>query len=111
MKPQAWIALLLGLLAAGWASAGEIAPPNRPGCPPDPCFWRRVRPAGGWCPYGGPLCWWNPHCFPCCGAPDDYCRKKLPDVCWPHYPPWYIFGPPQDCYPQGGCSRPGNQLR
>ena len=57
----------------------------------------RLSPAGGWHPYGGGLLhWWNPHCFPRCGAPDDYCRKKPPQVCWPPYPPDYSFGPPEN---------------
>ena len=55
----------------------------------------RLGPVGGWDPYGGGLLrWWNPCCFPRCGAPDDYCRKPLPKVCWPPYPPYYIWGAP-----------------
>ncbi len=95
MKRQAWIGVaLLALLAAGWAGGGE--PPcrePRPPCPP----WR-LAPAGGWFPYGGGLLhWWPPNCFPHGGAPDDYCRKSLPRVCWPPYPPYYLWGPPQNC--------------
>jgi hypothetical protein len=60
----------------------------------------RLSPAGGWHPYGGGLLhWWNPNCFPRCGAPDDYCRKPLPRVCWPPYSPYYTFGPPEMGYP------------
>ena len=42
-------------------------------------LFQRARPVGGWNPYGGGVFhWWNPHCFPCQSAPDDYCRKPLP---------------------------------
>ena len=59
-------------------------------------FLQRMHPVGGWHPYGGGLLhWWNPHCFPRQGAPDDYCRKPLPRVCWPPYPPYYVWGPPE----------------
>jgi hypothetical protein len=65
-------------------------------------IFRRVSPAGGWRPYGtGWLHWWPCCCFPLCGAPDDYCRKPLPKVCWPPYPPYYTWGPPVLCQPQG----------
>jgi hypothetical protein len=90
MNRHAWIAALLLALTAGvWGFAGE------PCCPSDQsCFLQRISPVGGWCPYvGGLLHWWNPHCFPRCGGPDDYCRKDLPAVCWPPYPPWYVWGP------------------
>ena len=65
-----------------------------PGEPRQQHFLQRLHPVGGWNPYGGGLLhWWNPHCFPCqCGGPDDYCRKPLPRVCWPPYPPYYICG-------------------
>jgi hypothetical protein len=60
----------------------------------------RLGPAGGWRPYGGGiLSWWNPHCFPHAGAPDDYCRKSLPNVCWHSYPPFYTYGPPDTGLP------------
>jgi hypothetical protein len=88
MRRQGWIgAIFLALIAGGWASGGE------PICEPGPsCFLERLAPVGGWCPYGGGLLhWWDPHCFPRCGGPDDYCRKKLPCVCWPPYPPYYIW--------------------
>jgi hypothetical protein len=91
MRRHAWMgAVLLALLAGRWAVAGDPAcdEPGRPG------FLQRVAPAGGWCPYGGFLCWWDRHCFPHCGGPDDYCRKRLPRVCWPPYPSYYIWGPP-----------------
>jgi hypothetical protein len=59
-------------------------------------FLQRISPTGGWNPYGGGLFhWWNPHCFPCQSAPDDYCRKPLPRLCWPYYPPDYVWGPPE----------------
>jgi hypothetical protein len=70
-----------------------------PSCCPPPSggFFKRLAPAGGWRPYGGPLLrWWPRCCFPGCGAPDDYCRKPLPKVCWPPYPPYYIWGPPMN---------------
>jgi hypothetical protein len=105
MRRQAGIgAVLLALAGAGWATGGE-APCGepRPGG-----FLQRLGPAGGWFPYGGGLLhWWPRHCFPCGGAPDDYCRKPLPQVCWPPYPPYYIWGPPETCCPQGNCRQPG----
>jgi hypothetical protein len=102
MRRHAWIGALVLALIGGRGLAGEHS------CcePPEDCFLKRVKPVGGWCPYGGLLHWWNPHCFPCCGAPDDYCRKPLPCVCWPPYPPYYIWGPPEICYPQGKCGQP-----
>jgi hypothetical protein len=64
--------------------------------PPRGHFLQRFHPVGGWHPYGGGLVhWWDPHCFPRQAAPDDYCRKPLPAVCWPAYPPYYIYGPPE----------------
>jgi hypothetical protein len=109
--------ILLALLAAERALGGEPpAPEPRPATPVVACcpgqaatgctatLLRQVGPTGGWCPYGGGLLrWWPPHCFPCVGAPDDYCRKPLPAVCWPPYPPYYIWGPPEMCPPQGKC--------
>jgi hypothetical protein len=87
-----WIgAFLIALTAAARGLGGE------PRCcePPQVGFLERVCPAGGWDPYGGGLLhWWPSHCFPRCGGADDYCRKKLPPVCWPSYPAWYIWGPP-----------------
>jgi hypothetical protein len=72
---------------------------------------QRFHPVGGWHPDGGGLLhWWPRHCFPCCGGPDDYCRKPLPRVCWPPYPPYYTWGPPAVCCPscKGGqvCNSP-----
>src|SRR5262249_61567862 len=99
MRRPAWMAaLLLTLIACGQGIAGEP-----PGCEPErSCFLQRVSPAGGWCPDGGGLLhWWCPHCFPRCGGPDDYCRKPMPRVCWPCYPPWFIWGPPEICCPPG----------
>ena len=84
MRRRVWIgAFVLALSGGAWGHAGE------PGCcePAAPCWLKRLRPVGGWAPYGGGLlCWWDPHCFPRCGAPDDYDRKKLPCVCWPPKP-------------------------
>jgi hypothetical protein len=103
--------VLLALGAAGGVWGGEPVG----GEPGRPCFLERFHPAGGWCPDGGGLLhWWNPHCFPCGGAPDDYCRKKQPNVCWPPYPPYYIYGTPPACAGsvvvlpgQGEGTRPG----
>jgi hypothetical protein len=102
MTRRTWVvAVVLVLLAGGWAVGAE------PTCDQTgpACSLRRIGPVGGWCPYGGGLLhWWDPHCFPRCGAPDDYCRKPLPRVCWPPYPPYYIWGPPEVCPPRGhGC--------
>ena len=61
---------------------------------------QRFHPVGGWHPdRGGLLHWWNPRCFPRCGGPDDYCRKPPPQVCWPPYPAYYIFGTPEIHHP------------
>jgi hypothetical protein len=105
MRRQAWVgAVLLALLAARGACSGEP-----PGCEPHSAGVGRFAPAGGWHPYGGCLLhWWPRHCFPCGGAPDDYCRKPLPRVCWPPYPPYYIWGPPEICSPPGRC-RPSSR--
>ncbi len=102
MRGPVWLGtVLLALLAAGQTIGGE------PSCcpPPGNSVLGRIRPVGGWFPYGGGLLrWWPRCCFPCCGGPDDYCRKPLPPVCRPPYPPFYTWGPPQGCCPQGGCA-------
>jgi hypothetical protein len=90
--------ILLTLISCGQCLGGEggesVLAPRRH-------LFQRARPVGGWNPYGGGvLHWWNPHCFPCQSTPDDYCRKPLPRVCWPAYPPYYIAGPPEI-----GCGR------
>ena len=109
MRRQAWIgAVLLTLFATGWASGDE------PPCCESrlACFLQRLGPAGGWFPYGGGLLhWWPQHCFPRSGAPDDYCRKPLPKVCWPPYPPYYTWGPPEVCCPQTNCRQVGTPLK
>jgi hypothetical protein len=109
MRHLGWVGTaLLALIAALSASAGE------PPCcePPRACFLRQLGPTGGWCPYGGGLIrWWPAHCFPRCGAPDDYCRKSLPCVCWPPYPPYYIWGPPEVCCPQSNCGQAGTHIK
>ena len=89
-------AFVLVLLAGGRGLGGE-----RGYCePPQQRFLERLHPVGGWDPYGGGLLhWWNPHCFPRCGAPDDYCRKPLPRVCWPAYPSFYTWGSTDVCFP------------
>ena len=49
-----------------------------------PHFFGRIGPRGGWNPDGrGMFHWWNPHCYPRCYGPDDYCRKPWPNVCRP----------------------------
>ncbi|MBV9124848.1 MAG: hypothetical protein JO112_15950 [Planctomycetes bacterium] len=96
MKGQVWVGIFLLLLAGGQGWAGE------PGCcePPQEGFWQRWHPVGGWNPYGGGLLhWWNPCCYPPSGAPDDYWRKKLPDLC----PPDLLGSSPQ----KNGFSPPG----
>ncbi len=113
MRCQAWIGtVLLALTVAAWASAEE--PPcceSRPAVLPALTRPGSPGPAGGWFPYGGGLLhWWPRHCFPRCGAPDDYCRKPLPHVCWPPYPPYYIWGPPEICCPGRGCGPAGSEL-
>jgi hypothetical protein len=96
---RTWIvACLIALSAAAWGVGGE------PSCQESTCFLQRLGPVGGWHPYGTTMLhWWPEHCFPCAGAPDDYCPKPLPRVCWPPYPPYYIWGPPEICYPQARC--------
>jgi hypothetical protein len=99
MRSHATIgALVLGLFAGGQALGGD-----RWCCEPtEPHFLKRLHPVGGWNPDGGGLLhWWNPRCFPRCGAPDDYCRKPPPQVCWPPYPPWYTGGAPEIGHPCG----------
>jgi hypothetical protein len=107
MGRQVWIGALLVALLAGDRSV-QAGPPC---CePPEQCFLKRLSPVGGWFPYsGGLLCWWNPHCFPCGGGPDDYCRKSLPAVCWPPYPPYFFWGPPQGCPPHANCQPAGKE--
>jgi hypothetical protein len=96
-------ALVLSLIASGQALGGEHGR-DEP-CPQH--FLQRVRPVGGWHPdSGGLLHWWNPHCFPRCGGPDDYCRKPPPRVCWP---PYYVWGPPEIHYPHGPGPRDSNR--
>jgi hypothetical protein len=105
MRVHVWIGIVVAALLA---SAGGLRA-GPPCCPPaQDCFLQHLGPAGGWHPYGGGLLhWWPRHCFPCGGAPDDYCRKPLPCVCWPPYPPYYVWGPPEICHPRQGC-RPAN---
>jgi hypothetical protein len=104
MRHFVWIYALVVALAAGRGVGAE------PPCcaPPEESLLKRLAPVGGWHPDGGGLLhWWPRHCFPRAGAPDDYCRKPLPRVCWPPYPPYYIWGPPEVSSPSGGC-RVGN---
>jgi hypothetical protein len=98
MKPRTSIgALLFTLTVASQGFGGES-----PCCQPvEQSILSQCRPVGGWHPYGGGLLgWWDPCCYPRCGAPNDYCRKPLPNVCWPPYPAYFIWGPPEICYPQ-----------
>jgi hypothetical protein len=47
-----------------------------------PHFLARLGPRGGWNPDGrGIYHWWNRHCYPRSCAPDDYCRKPMPELC------------------------------
>jgi hypothetical protein len=104
MRCFVWI----GTLAVALIAGGRGLSAEAPRCcePPQGCFLERIGPVGGWCPYGGGLLsWWNKHCFPCTGGPDDYCRKPLPVVCWPHYPSFYIWGPPEECPSRDNCGR------
>jgi hypothetical protein len=80
---------LIAIMPA-YSHDGEDAEPTHHG------VLERFHPAGGWHPYGGGLFhWWNPHCFPCQVAPDDYCRKPLPRMCWGAYPSYYGWGTPE----------------
>jgi hypothetical protein len=109
MRRQTWIGIaFFALLAGGRPCGGEPPCSEPPGREPRPaCSPWRIGPTGGWFPYGGGLLrWWPRDCFPRCGGPDDYCRKPLPHVCWPPYPPYYIWGPPQNGSSPGSC-RPG----
>src|SRR5690349_20865092 len=96
--------LLVALAAEGRGSGAEP-----PCCAPSPGRGlERWGPAGGWHPYGGGLLhWWPRNCFPRAGAPDDYCRKPLPRVCWPPYPPYYTWGASDNGSP-GGLERDGD---
>jgi len=108
MRHQVWIGTLVVALIGG---SGLLAEPPCPE-PSHDSFLQRLGPVGGWHPYGGGLLhWWNPRCIPCCGAPDDYCRKKLPCVCWPAHPAYFIWGPPEISHPQGSCGRASNEAR
>jgi hypothetical protein len=103
MKLQVWLGAILFVVIAGARGSG-----GEPACcpPPEPNFLKRFHPVGGWHPdSGGLLRWWPKHCFPCCGGPDDYCRKPLPCVCWPPYPPYYKWVSPEICPPRD-CCRP-----
>jgi hypothetical protein len=104
MRQPVWVATLAMTLVAVNRGRCEEPPCSEPS---RPCLLQQMAPVGGWHPYGGGLLhWWNPHCFPRGGAPDDYCRKPLPNVCWPPYPPYYTWGPPEICYPPARCNPP-----
>jgi len=107
MRSHMWIGTLLVTLIGG--GVGLRAEP--PCCePPQDCFLKRLCPVGGWNPYGGGLLHWWPG-FAHCGAPDDYCRKSLPRVCWPACSCYYIWVPAEICCPQCSDSRNGNQAQ
>jgi hypothetical protein len=99
-----WAFVLAVIIGAPGYGGDCCAPPQQP-------FLQRLAPVGGWNPYGGGLLhWWDPCCAPHCGAPDDYCRKPLPRVCWPPYPPYYTWGPadgrPSQSHGPNGCNNP-----
>jgi hypothetical protein len=98
-------ALCIGVVLAGLGLAGGAAAGGGECCPPpEPNWLHRLSPVGGWKPDGwGVLGWWNPYCFPCAGTRDDYCRKSLPCACWPPYPPFFTFGPPDAPQACPGC--------
>jgi hypothetical protein len=101
-------ALVLSLIASGRALGGD----RGSGEPHSQHLLQRMRPVGGWHPYGGGLLhWWDPHCFPRYGGPDDYCRKPPPRVCWPPYPPYHIGGPPEIQHPHGTGASDSNMSR
>jgi len=103
MRRCRWMGVLVVVLAACLPGRGG-EPPCCP--PPGEHFLERIHPVGGWCPdAGGLLDWWPCCCFPRTGAPDDYCRKPPPKVCWPAYPSFYIWRPPEICYPKCDCPR------
>jgi hypothetical protein len=104
MRLVPWIGAVVVLAAL--AQPGGAGEPPR--CESDVSDWlRRVHPVGGWCPYGtGPIGWWNPHCFPCCTGPNDYCRKTLPCVCWPGYPSYFQYGATSQGDCRAGCMPP-----
>jgi hypothetical protein len=86
---DAVVTCVVCVMLAAHTFAGECEAPSKP-------FLERVKPAGGFSPYpGGLLHWWPRDCFPCGGAPDDYCRKCLPKVCWPPYPYYFGWGAPE----------------
>jgi hypothetical protein len=104
MRRSVWIAVFtVAFLVPNRARSDEhcCCPPPQEG------FLKRFAPVGGWRPYGlGLFHWWPCRCFPCNNGRDDYCRKPLPHVCWPPYPPYYIYGPSANCFaPCCACER------
>lgn len=101
MRYHWWIGTLL--VACTAASQGLGTEP--PCCEsPRECLIKRLCPINGCNPYGGGLVhWWPRHCFPRYCTPNDYCRKPLPKVCWPGYPPFYTWEAPEICCPFSGC--------
>jgi hypothetical protein len=89
-----WAALLTATMCAA-AHAGDTVDEDNQ----HPNFFARLKPRGGWNPDGrGIFHWWNPHCYPRSCAPDDYCRKPMPNLCRPFlnasYAPSAPFSPP-----------------
>jgi hypothetical protein len=107
MKHQVWIgAFVVALIASSRGLGAE--PRCREPCPD--VFLKRIAPSGGWDRYGGGLLhWWDPGCFACGGAPDDFCCKPLPRVCWPGCPYFYTPGLTEIDYPQSNGPRKRNE--
>ncbi len=105
MRSYLWIATLgVILLGVGRGMSAEPQSLETAGG----SLLHRIAPVGGCFPYGGGvLRWWNGQCFPCVGAPDDYCRKPLPSVSWPAYPCYFRWGTPETGSPcPSGVCRP-----
>ncbi|MGO9466180.1 MAG: hypothetical protein ACLQVF_18720 [Isosphaeraceae bacterium] len=101
----AWVVLGVAMMTGAPAQAGE-----QEYCPPpEGHFLDRFHPVGGWNPGGGLFHWWDSHCFPRCCCPNTYCRKPIPRLCWPHYPPYYIWAAPEICPPPSDIYGGGNK--
>lgn len=99
----------IGVFTLALAFAAPVAGGEPPCCEPPGGVCERIAPVGGWRPdCCGILNWWNRCCFPRCCGPDDYCRKPMPCVCWPKYPPYFSWGAPGCNQPNGACE---NRIR